>query len=146
MDFDMEYRRYCMHGHEWMDCTCYEPDCEEDRIVTMQPSYSCSCVGVYDAETEETIRVQCESCREGAYITHILSNCLNSINVTNDIEEKISLIGYFFRYVYTVDDFLSHNMTFAYSLYEKCQELEDNPKCESILMYIRIVKRLIERL
>ncbi len=158
----MEYGRYCMRGHEWVDCTCYVPDNEYDDdgepVVEYEPlthNYkftevvhysSCSCVGVYCEDTGETIRVQCAMCREGAYVTHMIGGYLNSIGQAETVEDKVRQLGSLFRYIYTVEDFLVQHLSFTYSLYEKCQELEDNPKCEPILKDIRAVKRLIERL
>ena len=152
----MEYGRYCMRGHEWMDCSCYKPDNDYDddgeplthnyKYVEVVHHPTCSCIGVYCEDTGETIRVQCGLCREGAYVTHIIGGYLISINEANAVEEKVEQLGGLFRYIYTVEDFLAQHLSFTYCLYEKCQELEDNPKCAAILRDIRAVKRLIERL
>ena len=147
----MEYVRYCMRGHEWMDCTCYEPSSEHDdesECCYMEVIHypTCSCIGVYCEDTEETIRIQCALCREGSYVTQIIGGYLNSIDGAASIEDKIGQLGALFRYIYTVEDFLIQHLSFTYCLYEKCKELEADPKCASILTDIRAVKRLIERL
>lgn len=158
MDYDAEYSRYCLHGHQWVECTCYEPDDTEydedgeslttyiyqtDREI-FQPT--CSCINSYCENTGETIRVQCASCCDGAFVTYMIGGHLNSIDSTNDVNEKVQHLGALFRYIYTVESFLLQHLSFTYSLYEKCKELEVDPKCAPILRDIRAVKLLIESL
>lgn len=146
----MEYSHYCMHGHDWVECICYEPDDEEEPCNYHYEEFihypTCSCVGVYCEDTGETIRVQCALCCEGAYVTHTIGGYLNSINGAITLEDKIWHLGALLRYIYTVKNFLAQHLSFTYSLYKKCQELENNSKCTLLLMDIRAVKCLIEQL